>query len=853
MENPERTAGFLRPRGGTVERGVASILLVIGLVSAIWSFLGSKTAEDRLAANVELITSSDRLLSTVKDIEIGERGYVLIGSDDYLAPYSASLKLLEGEVSALRTRVERAGADQARTDRIQDLISRRAALAAEIVESQREGSLAVARARIADGRGKDLMDQLRGEVSSLQSAAQGRIEEARSSSRIQTWISAVAFLATLLAAGYFAYAGYLSRRESRHADAMLAEVIDNAPVGLAFVDASQTLVHHNPSFAAVLDQPNVALAGQSLAQIAPDFFAGVRREIDKVLQAPPPKGVQPVEVTLEQADNLKHLAASFFRVGLRNDGVSETGVGVVVTDVTRQKLWEHELETARQMADAANRAKSAFIANMSHELRTPLSAVIGYCELLEDEIIELGEKDLLPDLAKINSNARHLLSLINDVLDLSKIEAEKMEVHAAEFDVKSMLSDVEAATGSLVAKKHNNLVIRSYFLGTIYSDEVKIRQIILNLISNAAKFTENGTITLTFEQAEDPDWVRFSVADTGIGMSQEQLASLFERFVQADASTTRRFGGTGLGLALTKAMTTMLGGLVKVESTEGVGSTFTVEIPTRYEQPEETFEPAEEPSSRPSHLPLILVIDDDPSAREFLARFLTREGYGVETAANGEEGLRKAREMKPLAVLLDVTMPGMDGWNVLRLIRADGDIGETPVLMQTVVDEQSFGYALGANDYLLKPIDRQRLREALSRFAPLEPAGSVLVVDDDEQALERVSSALEREGWSVISCSGGEAALEAMQTQTPSIILVDLLMPGMDGYAFVRAVRDQEAWKDIPIVVLTAEDLSTRRLKTLENATSRILQKGSMPLSDLAADLRRIADQAPASHPSPRL
>lgn len=854
MEHPgHRTGGFLRPRGGAVERWVASILLLIGLIGAIWSFLASRTSQDQLASNAELITFSDRLLSTVKDIEIGERGYVLIGSEDYLSPYTASLKLLDGDVDALRTRVGRAGADGARFDRIRDVAARRAELAAAIIQSRREGSLAAARERIADGSGKELMDQLRGEISSLQSAAQRRMEQARVSERNQTWVSAVAFIAILLAAGYFAYAGYLSRRESRHADEMLAEVIDNAPVGLAFVDGTKTLVHHNPSFAAVLDQPNVPLAGQSLSKIAPDFLADVRREIDKVLQAPQPKGSQPVEVTLQHGDNLKHLAANFFRVGLRNRGLSEIGVGVVVSDVTRQKLWEHELETARQMADAANRAKSAFIANMSHELRTPLSAVIGYCELLEDEIIELGQDDLLRDLAKINSNARHLLSLINDVLDLSKIEADKMEVHPVEFDVQSMLSDVEAATGSLVAKKRNKLIIHSTLSGTLYSDEVKIRQIILNLISNAAKFTENGTITLTFEQAEGPDWVRFSVADTGIGMSPEQLAGLFERFVQADASTTRRFGGTGLGLALTKAMATMLGGLVKVESTEGVGSIFTIEIPARYEKPVEQAPQVEEPSSRAPHLPLILVIDDDPSAREFLTRFLTREGYGVETAANGEEGLRKARDMKPLAVLLDVTMPGMDGWNVLRLIRADEEIAETPVLMQTVVDEQNFGYALGANDYLLKPIDRNRLREALSRFAPLEPVGSVLVVDDDEDALERVSAALEREGWSVISCSGGEAALEAMKTQTPAIILVDLLMPGMDGYAFVRAVRDEVAWKDIPIVVLTAEDLSTRRLRALENSTSRILQKGSMPLSDLAADLRRIADQASPSSsvPSP--
>lgn len=622
---------------------------------------------------------------------------------------------------------------------------------------------------------------------------------------------------------------------------------------MAFLDGQSRIVRHNPAFATALDRSSRDLDGRPLSDAAPAFHGDVRYEIADALRGTRRATAAPVEICLERGESVKHLAASFYRVGLRGERDASSGVGVVVTDVTRQRVWEQEIEAARDVADAANRAKSAFIANMSHELRTPLSAVIGYCELLEDEMIEQGHDGLLRDLGKINANARHLLGLINDVLDLSKIEAQKMDVLATEFDIDAMLGDIESAVGSLVGKKRNILRVVSKAPGAMVSDELKIRQILLNLVGNAAKFTEEGEIVLMVERRDidGRDHITFEVRDSGIGMTAEQVAHLFERFAQADATTTRRFGGTGLGLALTRALSTMLGGSIRVESIPGSGSTFTVDLPARVDMAVEAAAiPAEASSEIRADAKAILVIDDDPAAREFLTRFLTREGYAVESASNGEDGLRMARALRPLAILLDVTMPGMDGWNVLRHVRADPEIGATPVLMQTVIDDQTFGYALGATDYLLKPVDRGRLKEAIAQLGPASASRSVLVVDDDDEARDRVSAALERDGWSVVSKPGGQAALAAMEIAAPNLILVDLLMPGMDGYAFVRAVRTNPDWLDIPIVVLTSEDLGNRKLRALAGSTSRIVQKGSMPLGDLAADLRRFADSAPITSPT---
>ncbi|WP_244937351.1 hybrid sensor histidine kinase/response regulator, partial [Methylobacterium crusticola] len=442
-----------------------------------------------------------------------------------------------------------------------------------------------------------------------------------------------------------------------------------------------------------------------------------------------------------------------------------------------------------------------------------------------------------------------LLGLINDVLDLSKIEAERIEIYAESFAVADIVRDIAATVESLVTKNGNTLVLEiAEDLGSAHSDVTKLRQCLINLLSNAAKFTEGGRITLAAgrEARDGAGWLVFRVSDTGIGMSAEQQARLFQRFTQADASTTRRFGGTGLGLAITRAFARMLGGEITVASREGQGTTFTLALPARYDAsasdtaPEAAEAPRPAPEGGPASASQVLVVDDDPATRDLLARFLQKEGFQVATAADGREGLEQARALRPRVILLDVTMPRMDGWSVLRALRADPELGATPVIMVTVLDEQNLAFSLGATDYLHKPVEWGHLKEAMERFRPAIHEGPVLVVDDDPDVRERMATLLQREGWRVACAEHGRAGLEAVAARKPGLILLDLMMPEMDGFGFLRALRARPEWRDIPVVVLTAKDVTAEDRRRLAGQADRVLQKGQLSLSDLAATLRTL-------------
>jgi CheY-like chemotaxis protein/anti-sigma regulatory factor (Ser/Thr protein kinase) len=431
-----------------------------------------------------------------------------------------------------------------------------------------------------------------------------------------------------------------------------------------------------------------------------------------------------------------------------------------------------------------------------------------------------------------------LLELINAVLDLSKIEAGKMELYLESFDAATLVRDIAAVIQPLAAKNANRLEVHCpEAIGTMRADLTKVRQALFNLLSNACKFTERGTVSLavTREAVDGQDTMTFQVSDTGIGMTAEQLARLFEAFSQADAATTRKYGGTGLGLALSRRLCRMMDGDVTAESESGRGSTFTIRLPVEVAEP--TEEPAP-PVERPAQdVGTVLVIDDEAAVRDLMQRFLTKEGFRVVTAAGGEEGLRQARAVRPDAITLDVMMPGMDGWAVLSALKADPGIADIPVVMLTIVDDRNLGYALGAAEYLTKPIDRERLVTVLGKYRRDLP---VLVVEDDVETRQLLRRMLEPEGFSVVEAENGRVALERLRGVSPSVVLLDLMMPEVDGFEFVAEFRRREAWRSIPVIVVTAKDLSREDRERLNGSVQKILQKGAYGREQLLAEVREL-------------
>jgi adenylate cyclase len=516
-----------------------------------------------------------------------------------------------------------------------------------------------------------------------------------------------------------------------------------------------------------------------------------------------------------------------------------------VSDIKRREALLGELvegmAAARDEADRANEAKSRFLANMSHELRTPLNSIIGLAEMLKEDAEAEGLADFVEPIDRIHKAGCHLLTLINEVLDLSKIEAGRMELHAERFEVAALVADVAETARTLAVANGNMLEVdlRSD-LGEAFTDPTRTRQILLNLLSNACKFTKDGRVRLVVRRVHHDGLacIEATVSDTGIGMTAEQVGGLFKEFTQADSSMTRKYGGTGLGLAITKRLARMMGGDVMAKSEPDKGSAFTVQI---------LAELPDAAAATPRTLPasaansMVLVIDDDPTVRRLIRRHLEAEGFEVVLANGGREGLALAARLKPAAITLDVLMPEMDGWDVLRTLKADAALSNIPVIMATVVDDRNKGYALGAVDYVMKPFDRRRLQTVLRLFVAPGQRRSALIVEDDADARRHMRRLLLAEGLSVEEAGDGQAALRALASmaEPPALILLDLMMPVMDGFELLEALRAHEEWRTVPVVVVTSADLSEADHRRLNGGVEEVLRKTDRTRDSLLEELHR--------------
>ncbi|MCC6539199.1 MAG: response regulator [Bryobacterales bacterium] len=590
--------------------------------------------------------------------------------------------------------------------------------------------------------------------------------------------------------------------------------------------------------------------------LAPDQYAGgsgfvtlpppdrVKAEAALRAVTETPNGIRRLEVrSCHGGDGRLRIVEATLHNQLENPAVA--GVVVNLRDVTERKQVEG-LAKDKQAAEAASKAKSAFLASMSHELRTPLNAIIGYSEMLTEEAEAEGLDSMTPDLNKIRSAGKHLLELINAVLDISKIEAGKMDLFLETFAVDKLMQDVAAIIQPLAQKNGNRLVVSlGNALGNMHADSTKVRQPLFNLLSNACKFTEKGQVTLAAERRGEE--IEFRVTDTGIGMTPEQSAKLFQAFTQADASISGKFGGTGLGLAISQHFCRMMGGDVRVESTAGQGTTFFVTLPVQVvvKKPEpslnDTNPGTSAVASEAAPRGKVLVIDDDPAVHDIVRRALGKEGYRVLAAASGEEGLRLAAAEQPDVITVDAMMPVMDGWTVLSRLKNDAALQTIPVVMLTIIEDKSLAFSLGASAYLTKPIDRESLAATVASLCKV--SGEALIVDDDPAATDLLSRALTGAGWAVATAQDGAAALARLEQQRPHVIVLDLMMPVMDGFAFLREKRRRAEWDAIPVVVMTERELTEGEQRELNESVAQILRKGV----NSRTDLLRILSQQLAS------
>jgi len=626
-------------------------------------------------------------------------------------------------------------------------------------------------------------------------------------------------------------------------------LMDNVPDRIYFKDAEGRFLRNNKAHlkAFGLTDPKDVVGKTDFDFFTHEHAQQALDDEQKIIQTGVPLTTEEKETW---ADGTESWALTT-KMPLRDERGNVVGTFGISHDITERKLAEQETRRARDAAEGANRAKSEFLANMSHELRTPLNSVIGFANiLLKNKPGNLRSNDLT-FLDRILSNGKHLLQLINQILDLSKVEARKIELEWSQVSLAKMVPEVLAQFESQVRGRDVKLVQDlPPGLDLVRADSVRLKQVVINLVGNALKFTEKGTVTVrVVAEPETHQPRRIDVADTGIGIPPDKLAKVFEAFQQADTTTERKYGGTGLGLTISRALCKLMGFELSIESELGKGTTFSIRIPAQSEvvsagsaapaTPAVTEASAPASSRQLSEVingphKLVMVIDDELDARLLLSHLLEECGCRVITADSGRAALKCARDFRPDLILLDLMMPEMNGWQVLESLKRDPEVSGIPVAIASVVASEKRGTLLGAIDVLQKPISHEDVQRVLFRL----PHAKVLVVDDSESDRLLMKSVLEGDGAEVQTANHGREAFEVLKYFSPDLIVLDLMMPEMDGITFLERLRNGPRHSQLPVVITSAKDLTEEERSRINQHAQAILRKAD----DLASDLKRLLD-----------
>jgi PAS domain S-box-containing protein len=655
-------------------------------------------------------------------------------------------------------------------------------------------------------------------------------------------IGALVLLVLILAAWlvHLRWRFHRVQQEMRSSVHLLDDIFQHSNLAMKVKDTNGRILRINEAAAKLMGRPAQEILGHTVDVVAtPETAALIRQHDHEVIEGG--------RITACE-EQVNYLGGSYTLLTTRFPVTSErgtvAGIGVISMDFTQRMHMEQELRTAKAQAESANQAKSLFLANMSHELRTPLNSIIGLSELTLEQAEEREDNETAETMQRVVNAGRHLLSLINDILDISRIESGRVELHTEVVHVQTLLESVINTMQTLARSNGNKLVLQvAPEVDVACIDATRLRQVLLNLIGNAIKFTRNGEVKVTVSSRDDQ--LHIAVSDTGIGMTGEQLQRIFEPFEQADRSIARRFGGSGLGLTISRQLLGLMRGRIDVSSDIQYGSVFTVTLPIGDIDNAEVRPkpPANEALAAHGRNPVVLVVDDDPDACSLVRNALQRDGINVVSASSGQEALTLTRSLRPAVMVLDILLGDMTGWDVLAAIRADPDHAELPVILCTVTDPDQRTGVLGVVEHLIKPFDRDHLSHLVQRFVGAAKSSSLLVVDDDDFYRDSIANVLRQAGHQVDTAPNGEQALDMMRSHPPDLLLLDMVMPGMDGLAVIEAMRVEPTLAPVPIMLVTAADITPEISRSLYERAVLLVRKGESDLTDVIQRVHQLLER----------